>query len=140
MPAGRDQQSPAAGAIVVAGTVVDVLVSLGPAAIVPDVTGMTEAGAGAALAARGLVTGVVTSANSNTVPAGHVISQAPVADTVVARGSAVDIVVSLGAAVPVLTSIDVTPGTRRCRAASQLAVHGATGHFSDGHRKTSPQR
>ena len=92
VPAGTViQQSPAAGAIVVAGTVVDVLVSLGPSAIVPDVTGMTEADAGAALAARGLVTGVVTSANSNTVPAGHVISQAPVADTVVARGSAVDL-------------------------------------------------
>ena len=133
VPAGTViQQSPAAGAVVVAGTVVDVLVSLGPSAIVPDVTGMTEAAAGAALAARGLVTGVVTNANSNTVPAGHVISQAPVADTVVARGSAVDLVVSLGAAVPVLTTITVTPANALLPR-GRTQQYTATGHFSDGH-------
>ena len=133
VPAGTViQQSPAAGAIVVAGTVVDVQVSLGPSAIVPDVTGMTEAGAGAALAARGLVTGVVTSQNSNTVPAGHVISQAPVADTVVAQGSAVDLVISLGAAVPVLSSIAVAPANvSKARGESQQFT--ATGTWSDGH-------
>ena len=133
VPAGTViQQSPAAGAIVAAGTVVDVVVSLGPSAIVPDVTGLTEAAAGTALAARGLVTGVVTTANSNTVPAGHVISQAPVADTVVARGSAVDLVVSLGAAVPVLTTITVTPANALLPR-GRTQQYTATGNFSDGH-------
>lgn len=133
VPAGTViQQSPAAGATVVAGTVVDLLVSLGPAAIVPDVTGMTEADAGVALAARGLDTGVVTGENSNTVPAGHVIRQAPVADTVVARGSAVDLVISLGVAVPVLNSIAVTPQNASLPRGRTLQ-YTATGTFSDGH-------
>lgn len=43
-----------------------------------------------------LIVGNVTEENSETVPAGKIISSDPVADTEVGIGSAVDIVVSLG--------------------------------------------
>ncbi|HUQ87853.1 MAG TPA: PKD domain-containing protein [Vicinamibacterales bacterium] len=133
VPAGSvTQQTPSVGTIVAAGTAVDLIVSLGAAATVPDVTGLTEPDAGTALAARGLVVGAVTKENSITVAAGTVIRQAPLANTIVVRGSAVDLVVSLGAAVPVLSSIAVTPAdTSVPRGRSQQYI--ATGTFSDGH-------
>ena len=132
VPAGAViQQSPAAGEIVAAGTTVALLVSLGPSATVPDVVGMSEANAAAALAAQQLVTGNITQANSNTVPAGHVISQSPVANTIVARGSAVDLVISLGPAAVELTSIVVTPANQSVPRGQSLQ-YVATGHFNDG--------
>jgi RHS repeat-associated protein len=133
VPAGTViQQSPSAGTIVVAGTAVDLVVSLGPSAVVPDVTGLTEAEAGAALGARGLVTGNVTTENSDTVPAGLVIRHSPVADTVVPRGSAVDLVISAGVAVPVLSSIAVTPANASV-ARGGTPQYTAIGTFTDAH-------
>jgi hypothetical protein len=79
---------------------VDLLVSLGPIEMVdvPDVVGLSQADAEAAIVAAGLNVGAVTTANSETVPAGDVISQDPVAGTAVPSGSAVDLVVSSGTA------------------------------------------
>ena len=74
----------------------DIEVSLG--ASVPDVAGLREADAGAAIVGAGLVVGNVTTANSNTVPNGDVISQNPGAGANVTPGSTVDMVTSLGAA------------------------------------------
>ncbi|RMD63819.1 PASTA domain-containing protein [Candidatus Parcubacteria bacterium] len=127
VPAGHViSQNPTAGTAVAPGTSVDLVVSTGPALVaVPDVVGLSQTDAEVAIIGAGLVVGTVTTAHSDTVPAGHVISQNPAAGTSVASGSAVDLVVSTGpAAGPVpanLTlelsqsviaaggSIDVTP-------------------------------
>lgn len=102
VPAGRViSQAPAGGTVVVVGSAVDLVVSDGPAppptVAVPNVVGLTQSTAEAAITGVGLVVGNVTTANSSTVPAGQVISQAPAGGTVVAVGSAVDLVVSIGA-------------------------------------------
>jgi beta-lactam-binding protein with PASTA domain len=91
-------QTPAAGTNVAPGSRVDLVVSLGVA--VPNVVGSPQAAAQTALTAAGLTVGVVSTANSLTVPLGSVISQNPTAGTNVAAGSAVDLVVSLGVTVP----------------------------------------
>ena len=65
---------------------------------VPNVIGMTEANAGIAIVAASLVVGNVTTANSDTVPAGCVISSDPVAHTRLDIGDPVHLVISLGPA------------------------------------------
>jgi|SRR5215471_9594620 len=67
-----------------------------PTVTVPDVVGMTQAAATAAMTGASLVVGTVTTASHATIPAGSVISQAPTAGTQAAAGSAVDLVVSTG--------------------------------------------
>ena len=64
-------------------------------AAVPNVVGMTQSQAEAALQAAGLVLGTVWSAASN-APLGTVISQDPSAGTMVNGGSAIDITLSSG--------------------------------------------
>ncbi|MHC4194074.1 MAG: PASTA domain-containing protein, partial [Planctomycetota bacterium] len=63
---------------------------------VPDVVGMTEPNATAAITDANLVLGNVTTQYSDTVDANLVISQVPAAGTTVSTGSSVDLVVSLG--------------------------------------------
>ncbi len=108
-------QSPAAGAVLVVGSPVDLVVSSGPPqATVPDVVGLTEAAAGTALNNAGLVTGNVTQQSSASVPAGQVISQNPAAGLQVNAGSAVDLVVSSGPAsvsVPNVVGLTQTAAT-----------------------------
>ncbi len=65
-------------------------------AIVPDVVGDDEAVATAEIEYVGLVVGAITTAASETVPAGEVISSDPIAGTEVEVGSAVNLVVSSG--------------------------------------------
>ncbi len=62
----------------------------------PNVVGLTQAAATAAITGAGLAVGTVTSAVSNTVAAGHVISESPAAGTQVSAGAAVNLVVSVG--------------------------------------------
>jgi beta-lactam-binding protein with PASTA domain len=63
---------------------------------VPDIVGMTQAAATAAITNAGLVVGTVTTQSSTTVPSGSVISQSPAAATEVVSGSSVSLVVSSG--------------------------------------------
>jgi hypothetical protein len=73
--------------------------AVAPASVtVPDVVGLAQAAAEAAITAAGLTLGTVTTQSSDTVPAGDVISQNPAAGASVASGSAVDLVVSSGPA------------------------------------------
>ena len=65
---------------------------------VPDVVGMTQGNAEAAILAANLTVGNVTTANHATVPAGDVISQNPLGDTLADISSTVDLVVSSGPA------------------------------------------
>jgi beta-lactam-binding protein with PASTA domain len=92
-------QNPLAGSSVVAGSVVDLVVSSGPAPVlVPDVGGQSTANATAAIVTAGLTLGTTTSASSDTVPNGDVIGQNPLAGSSVVAGSVVDLVVSSGPA------------------------------------------
>jgi len=69
----------------------------GQTATVPDVIGLLQADAETAITEAGLVVAdQVGSEYSDTVTAGHVISQQPAPDTAVQQGSEVSIVVSLG--------------------------------------------
>jgi len=102
VPAGDviSQNPTACTACAVAGDPVDLVVSSGPAPAlidVPNVVGMTQASAEAAIVAAGLSVGTVTTASSSTVPAGDVISQNPAACTACANsGDPVNLVVSSG--------------------------------------------
>ena len=77
---------------------VNVVVSGGQALVaVPNVTGMAQADAEAALAQAGLTAGIST-ANSSTVANGQVMTQAPTAGQQVPTGTSVGITVSQGPA------------------------------------------
>jgi hypothetical protein len=90
------------------GTALTILISPPNATLVavPNVVGLPQADAEAAIVGAGLVVGAVTTQNSDTVPAGSVISQDPTGGTPVAPGSAVDLVVSLGPAPSVPGDLD----------------------------------
>ena len=64
---------------------------------VPDVVTDLEAAAVAEITAAGLTVGMITTAVSATVAAGHVMSQSPVAGTLVAPGAAVDLTIAVAA-------------------------------------------
>ena len=87
-------QNPAAGTTVTPGSAVALVVSLGTA--VPNVVGLTQSSAQTALITAGLTVGILTTANSETVPSGTVISQTPVAGIKVTPGSSVALVISSG--------------------------------------------
>jgi hypothetical protein len=63
--------------------------------VVPDVVGDLTADAITAIEAVGLTLGTTTVVLTESVPAGHVVSQSPIAGTMVAPGSAVDLVVAV---------------------------------------------
>ena len=81
--------------------------------LVPSVVGLTQAAAQTTITSAALAVGVVTTANSASVPAGRVISQNPVSGTSVAQNSPVALVVSLGAALggPVVDKMVFSDGT-----------------------------
>jgi beta-lactam-binding protein with PASTA domain len=89
-------QNPAGGTTVPIGSSVDLAVSLGEAVTAPDVVDMNETDANSAITGAGLKVGIVTYQYSDTVVAGHVISQNPVGGTTVPAGSTIDLVVSAG--------------------------------------------
>jgi len=83
------------------GSTVSYWVSKGvPQVTVPDLSGLTQSQAIAALNAAGLTLGGVGQDTSPTVPVGEVISQNPAANATVDRGSAVAIVLSSGTPTP----------------------------------------
>jgi serine/threonine-protein kinase len=95
------RQDPAAGAELDRGDTVTYWVSRGkPQATVPDLTGLSQPSAEAALADAGLELGTVAQEQSDTVPAGAVIRQDPAAGEEVDKGSSVSIVVSTGSPSP----------------------------------------
>ena len=102
VPAGDViSQNPTGGSSVLPGTAVDLVVSQGVQMVtVPNVVGTAQASAEAAITAAVLTVGTITTVNSETVPAGDVISQSPIAGASVLHSTPVDLVVSLGVEVP----------------------------------------
>jgi eukaryotic-like serine/threonine-protein kinase len=92
---------PRIGSSVKRGTTVTIIESTGPVMIgVPQVTGLTEAAAEAELRKAGLTPGPVTTAASNTIPVGVVISTNPVVGTSWPQPKPVGITVSAGPPLP----------------------------------------
>jgi hypothetical protein len=85
------------------------------------VVGLSQAAAETAITDAGLVVGTVTTQNSDTVPAGAVISQNPTALTEVAPGSAVDLVVSDG---PALVPVPDVVGLSQAAAGTAITNAG----------------
>jgi len=98
-------QNPAAGELLPLSEAVDLVVSLG-LPIIPDVTGMTQAAAEAAITVATFTVGTVTTSCSDTVAAGNVINQNPIGGTSATSGTVVDLVVSLGPEVTVPDVVD----------------------------------
>ncbi len=90
-------QDPAAGTSVDARTAVDVTLSSGPTSItVPDVKGLPEADAVAALTDAGLVVASTEQKTNASVPAGEAVKTTPPADSEVDAGSSVVLTISRG--------------------------------------------
>ena len=93
-----DAQLPLAGSIVATGSAVSVTLSTGPGgAIVPDIIGLDEADAIAAILHEGLIVGTIDSRINPVVSAGLVGYQSPEGGIHVAQGSIVSFSLSLGA-------------------------------------------
>ena len=91
-------QTPAMGTLVARGSTVSLVVSKGleAVAVVPDVAGVPEAEAVAAIEAAGLTVGTVTGVYNNAVDAGNAVRCVPDSGTLVALSRPVDLNVSLG--------------------------------------------
>jgi beta-lactam-binding protein with PASTA domain len=126
-------QDPVGGTVVLIGSTVDLVVSLGRP-IVPDVVGQTEAAAIVAIEAVDDLTALVTREYHNTVPLGDVASQDPAPGTAVNIGSIVNIVVSLGR--PVVPDV---VGLDEADAVSQIdAIEGLTAAVARQYHNTVP--
>jgi len=111
------------------GSSIDITISLGRP-VVPDVVGMTQAAASAAITAvDNLVVGTVSQSYSDTVAAGLVISQSPTGGTEVNTGSAIDLVISLGLQPPADNFNDNRRG-----AMWRLSVENNAGIIEDANR------
>ena len=117
-------QDPVAGTDVAPGTSVDLVLSVGPPESVPDVVGMSEVAATAALEAENLVLGYVTRVPHLTLPPGTVMAQYPKPGTVVLAGSTVELRVAR-TMVRDLTRIQSTGGVYAA-AANKLTFSFAT--------------
>jgi lysophospholipase L1-like esterase len=102
-------QNPSAGTHVPPGSSVNLVVSLGQPQV-PNVVGSTQAAATTAITSVDNLTVSSTTAYSNTIAAGFVISQNPVGGTYVNIGSNVEIVVSLGMMPPTTIRSNGTGG------------------------------
>jgi len=98
-------QDPAGGTAVDIATTVSIIVSLGQP-VVPDVVGLTQTAAIAAITGVGNLSVSVIFQYNDVVPSAVVISQSPAAGTAVDTGTTVDIVVSLGPAMLMVIGSD----------------------------------
>lgn len=130
----RDQvftQNPAGGTEVTRGSRVDVSVSDGPSAIVPNVIGQTAQVARAWLTGTGLAAGAVTDV-FDAAQAGRVIGQQPAAGTEVAVGSTVAMTVSKGpATLAVPNLVGSTEAVARTTLSGLGVVVGTVTHAFD---------
>ncbi len=99
-------EAPASGFSASPGSSVDLLVASGPCTVpVPDLSGMTQAEAAAAISAAGLIPGTATEECSDAVPVGQVAYQMPLKDTQVAPGSTVEFRISVGVCMAIVPDV-----------------------------------
>ncbi len=98
---------------------VNLVISLGPWSIVPDVVDLTIENASQMIIDTDLTVGGISYINSDTIAVGHVVNQSPTALSKVAADTSVDLVVSLG---PWLTVPDLSGLTQ---AEAQIAITNA---------------
>ena len=126
VPAGSIiSQNPVAGTTSSVGWVVDMIESTGPATgTVPAVQYLAQTDAETVIAATGLVTGTITLADNNVIPAGYVISQDPYAGATLAAGGAVNLVISAGPNGVPKISVPNTVGQTQAAAESAITTAG----------------
>src|SRR5439155_707474 len=130
-------QNPAAGADVVVGSAVALVISSGlPHVAVPDVTNRPQATASSALTSIGLTVGAISTTSSMTVPAGSVISQNPAAAADVVVGSAVALVISSG--LPHVAVPDVTNKPQATATSALTSIGLTVGALSTASSMTVP--
>jgi len=125
-------QSPVGGTTVNVGSSVNLVVSLGKP-VVPNVVGMTQSAATAAITAVDTLTvGTITTQYNNTVAVGLVISQSPVGGSAVNIGSSVSLVISLGKpVVPNVVGMTQAAATTAITAVDTLTVGTVTQQYSN---------
>lgn len=119
-------QTPTEGQQLAKGTTVGIVVSKGKEATnvtVPDLTGLSQAEAEAALAAAKL-TGEFVDSPSETVPEGQVVSQVPRAGEGVAPGTTIGVLISTGASGADNVEVPNTVGKQAGTAKSELQAAG----------------
>ena len=90
-------QDPASGSSVAQGSPVNLVISSGPQMVtVPNVEGLTQDAATAAITGAKLIVGTITQQAGDTVATGKVISQDPASGSSVAQGSPMNLVISSG--------------------------------------------
>ena len=103
---------------------------------VPDVVGLVQSAAEAAITSANLTVGTITEANHDTVSADHVVSQAPAAGTSIEEGSGVDLMISLGPTIKLPTAeFNATPQTIAQGESATLAWNSAnaeSAHIDNG--------
>jgi beta-lactam-binding protein with PASTA domain/regulation of enolase protein 1 (concanavalin A-like superfamily) len=127
-------QTPAAGTSAPPGTSVALVVSIGPAhVVVPNVVGVVQGAASAAITSAALTLGPLTTVSSATVASGSVISQTPAGGASVPPGTAVALTVSLGPAVvadPTLPAPWLTEDVGFVGVAGAASLAASTGTYS----------
>lgn len=109
---------PVAGTLVPPNTAITVVISTGKATIqMPNLIGMDEAAATAAIASAKLTLGTISQVNSATAPLGQVIGSDPMAGTAVSAGTIVNLSISNGKVnVPDVRNLDISDGQSRMMA------------------------
>src|SRR4029077_11598047 len=114
-------QDPASGSSLAEGSPVNLVISSGPQMVaVPNVEGLTQDAATAALHVGKLKVGTITQQTSNTVATGNVISQDPASRSSAAEGSPVNLAISSG---PQMVAVPNVEGLTQ--AAATAAISGA---------------
>jgi len=113
-------QDPPSGSSVTQGSQVNLVISLGPQMVtVPNVEGLTQAAATAAVTATNLTVGTITQQTSNTVVSGNVVSQDQPSGSSVAQGSAINLVISSG---PEMVAVPNVEGLTQAVAAAAITA------------------
>ena len=115
-------QDPASGSSVAEGSPVNLVISSGPQMVaVPNVEGLTQDAATAAVTGAKLKVGTVAQQTSNTMATGKVASQDPASGSFLAQGSPVNLVISSGPQMVLVPNVE-----RLTQAAATTAITGAT--------------
>src|ERR1700737_553082 len=120
-------QDPASGSSVAQGSPINLVISSGPQMVtVPNVEGVTQPAATAAIAAAKLMVGTVTQQISNTVATGNVISQDPASANSVAQGSPVNLVIPSGPQMVTVPNVEGVAQKAATTAITAVKLMGGT--------------